>query len=131
LSHPIAHAVGRRKTAIARVRLRYGSGVVLINGRTPDAFFGVRAHRDWAIDPLQAAGAERTFDVFVTVHGGGIAGQAGAVRLGIARALVQVDRETYRGTLKEGGYLRRDSREVERKKYGLKKARRAPQYSKR
>ncbi len=121
---------GRRKEAVARVRLTAGSGEFTVNGRPIDEYFPTRVHRMVARAPLTLLERERDYDVAVTIRGGGIAGQAGAVRLGIARALIDLDPEL-RAQLKAEGYLRRDSREKERRKYGLKKARKAPQYSKR
>jgi len=121
---------GRRKEAIARVRLVPGTGNFDINGRTLDDYFPTRVHRMVAVAPLRLAGREKDFDVTASIHGGGIAGQAGAIRLGIARALIDLDPEL-RAQMKAEGYLRRDAREKERRKYGLKKARKAPQYSKR
>ena len=121
---------GRRKEAIARVRLVPGTGEFVINGRTLDDYFPTRVHRMVAVAPLRLVGREKDFDVIATIRGGGIAGQAGAIRLGIARSLIELDPEL-RAQLKAEGYLRRDAREKERRKYGLKKARKAPQYSKR
>lgn len=121
---------GRRKEAIARVRLVAGTGNFVINGRTLEDYFPTRVHRMVAVAPLRLAGREKDFDVIATIRGGGIAGQAGAIRLGIARALIDLDPEL-RAQMKAEGYLRRDAREKERRKYGLKKARKAPQYSKR
>jgi small subunit ribosomal protein S9 len=121
---------GRRKEAIARVRLTPGSGEIVVNGRPLDEFFPTRVHRMVARSPLVLTGREKDHDVVVTVRGGGVAGQAGAVRLGIARALIDIEPEL-RAQLKAEGYLMRDAREKERRKYGLKKARKAPQYSKR
>jgi len=121
---------GRRKEAIARVRLVPGTGNFDVNGRTLDDYFPTRVHRMVAVAPLKLVGREKDFDVIATIRGGGIAGQAGAIRLGIARALLDLDPEL-RAQLKAEGYLRRDAREKERRKYGLKKARKAPQYSKR
>ncbi len=121
---------GRRKEAIARVRVVAGTGNFDINGRTLDDYFPTRVHRMVAVAPLRLVGREKDFDVIATIHGGGIAGQAGAIRLGIARALIDLDPEL-RAQMKAEGYLRRDAREKERRKYGLKKARKAPQYSKR
>jgi small subunit ribosomal protein S9 len=121
---------GRRKEAVARVRLVPGTGNFDINGRTLDDYFPTRVHRMVAVAPLRLLGREKDFDVIATIRGGGIAGQAGAIRLGIARALLDLDPEV-RAQLKAEGYLRRDAREKERRKYGLKKARKAPQYSKR
>jgi len=121
---------GRRKEAVARVRLLPGSGEITVNGRPLDEFFPTRVHRMVARSPLVLTGRERDHDIAVTVRGGGVAGQAGAVRLGIARALIDQEPEL-RAQLKAEGFLRRDAREKERRKYGLKKARKAPQYSKR
>lgn len=121
---------GRRKEAVARVRLIPGSGSFDINGRPLDDYFPTRVHRMVAVAPLRLVGREKDFDVIATIHGGGIAGQAGAIRLGIARALIDHDPEV-RPLMKAEGFLTRDAREKERRKYGLKKARKAPQYSKR
>jgi len=121
---------GRRKEAVARVRLAPGSGGYSINGRTLDEYFPTRVHRMVAASPLRLVGREKDFDVIASIRGGGISGQAGALRLGIARALLELDPEL-RARLKAEGYLMRDAREKERRKYGLKKARKAPQYSKR
>lgn len=107
-----------------------GTGNFDINGRSLDDYFTTRVHRMVAVSALRLVGREKDFDVIVTIRGGGVAGQAGAIRLGIARALIDVDPEL-RAQLKAEGYLRRDAREKERRKYGLKKARKAPQYSKR
>ena len=121
---------GRRKEAVARVRLVPGSGNFDIGGRSLDEYFPTRVHRMVAQAPLRLVGREKDFDVIATIRGGGINGQAGALRLGIARALIEIDPEL-RPQLKAEGYLTRDAREKERRKYGLKKARKAPQYSKR
>ena len=121
---------GKRKTSIARVILRPGDGATWINGRTIDEYFPRMAHRTTVLAPLKAAGAEGTYDLRVRVEGGGPTGQAGAIRHGIARALVEADPEL-RTTLKREGFLTRDARKVERKKAGLHKARKAPQFSKR
>jgi small subunit ribosomal protein S9 len=121
---------GRRKEAIARVRLVPGEGQFLLNGRPLEQYFPSRAHRMLITTPLRLAGREKEFDVFATLDGGGISGQAGALRQGIARALIELDAEL-RPALKREGLLTRDAREKERRKYGLKKARKAPQYSKR
>jgi small subunit ribosomal protein S9 len=121
---------GKRKTSVARVILRPGDGKTWINGRTLEEYFPRAAHRVAALAPLKVAGAEGTYDLRVRVHGGGVTGQAGAVRHGIARALVEADPEL-RITLKRQGFLTRDARVVERKKAGLHKARKAPQFSKR
>jgi small subunit ribosomal protein S9 len=121
---------GRRKEAVARVRLVPGTGEFTVNGRPIDDYFPTRVHRMVARAPLTLIGRERDYDVVASIRGGGISGQAGAVRLGVARALIELHPEL-RDQLKAEGYLRRDSREKERRKYGLKKARKAPQYSKR
>jgi small subunit ribosomal protein S9 len=125
-----ALGTGRRKEAIARVRIAPGTGQWQINGRSLEAFFPNKVHQQLISEPLVTIGAENQFDVVVRVAGGGVTGQAGALRLGIARALTLVDPEN-RATLKRAGFLTRDARVKERKKYGLKKARKAPQYSKR
>ena len=121
---------GKRKTSVARVILRPGDGKTWINGRTLEEYFPRASHRSAALSPLRTAGAEGTYDLRVRVHGGGISGQAGAIRHGIARALVEADPEL-RVPLKREGFLTRDARQVERKKAGLHKARKAPQFSKR
>ncbi len=121
---------GRRKEATARVRLRPGTGTITINGRALDNYFTSATHRQMLTQPLRDTNTEVLYDVDATIDGGGVAGQAGALRHGIARALVEVNEEL-RGTLKKAGLLTRDSRKKESKKYGLKKARKAPQYSKR
>ena len=121
---------GKRKTSVARVILRPGDGKTWINGRTLEEYFPRAAHRVAALSPLKTASADGTYDLRVRVHGGGVTGQAGAVRHGIARALVEADPEL-RVPLKREGYLTRDARQVERKKAGLHKARKAPQFSKR
>ena len=121
---------GRRKTSVARVVLRPGSGEVTVNGRPLERHFPTEAQRLHALEPLRVVNMEGRFDVIVTVAGGGLTGQSGAVRLGIARALVAYD-EGLRPALKKAGMLTRDPRMVERKKYGLHKARRAVQFSKR
>ena len=121
---------GKRKTSVARVILRPGDGTWWINGRTLDSYFPRLVHRTQAAAPLQVAGLEGQYDVRVRVHGGGPTGQAGAVRHGLARALVEADPEL-RVQLKREGFLARDARKVERKKAGLHKARKAPQFSKR
>lgn len=121
---------GKRKTSIARVILRPGDGKTWINGRSLEEYFPRAAHRRMVVAPLEVAGAESTYDLRVRVHGGGVSGQAGAVRHGISRALVEADPEM-RAPLKRQGFLTRDARIVERKKAGLHKARKAPQFSKR
>ncbi|HXF73501.1 MAG TPA: 30S ribosomal protein S9 [Actinomycetota bacterium] len=123
-------ATGRRKEAVARVRLVPGSGAFSVNGRTLEDYFPTRAQRMIVTAPLREAGKEKEFDVIARIEGGGVSGQAGALRLGIARALVEID-PSLRPVLKREGFLTRDAREKERRKYGLKKARKAPQYSKR
>ncbi|HEY3183698.1 MAG TPA: 30S ribosomal protein S9 [Gaiellaceae bacterium] len=121
---------GKRKTSVARVILRPGDGKTWVNGKSIEEYFPRLLHRVMAIAPLKVAGLEGQYDLRVRVHGGGPSGQAGAVRHGIARALVEVNPEL-RVPLKRQGYLTRDARQVERKKAGLHKARKAPQFSKR
>ena len=121
---------GRRKEATARVRMRPGTGTITINGRALDNYFTSATHRQMLTQPLRDTNTEVLYDVDATIDGGGVAGQAGALRHGIARALVEVNEEL-RGTLKKAGLLTPDSRKKESKKYGHKKARKAPQYSKR
>ena len=123
-------STGRRKEAVARVRLVPGEGNFTLNGRSIDDYFTARAHRMVVSEPLRLVGKEKDFDVIARIEGGGVSGQAGALRLGIARALIELDPEL-RPALKAEGFLSRDAREKERRKYGLKKARKAPQYSKR
>jgi len=125
-----AAGTGRRKEAIARVRILSGSGQWLINGRTLDVYFPNKVHQQLVNEPFVTLGAENSFDVVARISGGGVTGQAGALRLGVTRALTLVDPEN-RPALKKAGFLTRDARVKERKKYGLKKARKAPQYSKR
>jgi small subunit ribosomal protein S9 len=127
---PLVQTTGRRKSAVARVRLRDGEGKITINGRAVEDYFPNDTHRMILTEPLRAVEAEERYDIDATMDGGGPSGQAGAMRLGIARALVALDEEV-RPTLKKAGFLTRDAREKESKKYGLKKARKAPQYSKR
>lgn len=121
---------GRRKKSIARVRLVPGEGKVTINKRDMDTYFGLETMKIIVNQPLVLTGTKEKFDVLVNVHGGGFTGQAGAIRHGISRALLKAD-ENLRPALKKEGFLTRDPRMKERKKYGLKKARRAPQFSKR
>ena len=121
---------GKRKTSVARVILRPGDGATWFNGRTIDDYFPRASHRNQVMAPLRVAGLEASYDIRVRVHGGGPSGQAGAVRHGVARALVEAD-PNVRTELKREGFLTRDAREVERKKAGLKAARRRPQFSKR
>ena len=123
-------ATGKRKTSVARVYLSQGSGNIIVNSRTLEAYFPRQLHRHWILASLEAVNGLKKFDIKTKVEGGGLTGQAGAVSLGVARALVSFD-ESYRHVLRERGLLTRDPRMVERKKYGRKKARRAFQYSKR
>ena len=123
-------STGRRKQAIARVRVSPGSGKITANGRTFEDYFPSAVHRMMITEPLRIASAEEAYDIDVTLCGGGLSGQAGAFRLGISRALVTLDEENKAG-IKQAGLLTRDPRKKESKKYGLKKARKAPQYSKR
>jgi small subunit ribosomal protein S9 len=127
---PLAQTTGRRKGAVARVRIRPGTGVITVNSREMANYFPSKAHQMILTEPLRLTSTDEAYDVDATLHGGGVSGQAGALRLGIARALVEIDSEM-RTTLKRAGFLSRDQREKESKKYGLKKARKAPQYSKR
>jgi small subunit ribosomal protein S9 len=126
----IPAGTGRRKEAVARVRLREGTGKFELNGRPLEIYFPSRAHRMIVTSPLRIVGREKDFDVVAHLNGGGVSGQAGALRQGIARALLDLD-PSLRPQLKKEGLLTRDAREKERRKYGLKKARKAPQYSKR
>jgi small subunit ribosomal protein S9 len=126
-----AAATGRRKEAVARVRLAPGSGQWVINGRALEDNFPNKVHQQLVSEPFVAAAVAGSYDVIARIHGGGVTGQAGALRLGIARALNAVDAEASRPALKKAGLLTRDARIKERKKAGLKKARKAPQYSKR
>jgi small subunit ribosomal protein S9 len=127
---PLAQTTGRRKGAVARVRIRSGSGSISINDRDVAAYFPSKVHQMVLAEPLRITSTDEAYDIEATIAGGGVSGQAGALRLGIARALVEIDPEM-RTTLKRAGFLSRDQREKESKKYGLKKARKAPQYSKR
>ncbi|MCK6255225.1 30S ribosomal protein S9 [Fictibacillus sp. WQ 8-8] len=124
------YGTGRRKHSVARVRLVPGDGRIVINGRSIDEYFGLETLKLIVRQPLNETATEGNYDVLVTVQGGGYTGQAGAIRHGISRALLQADPE-FRGNLKSAGFLTRDARMKERKKYGLKGARRAPQFSKR
>ncbi|KWX02676.1 30S ribosomal protein S9 [Carbonactinospora thermoautotrophica] len=126
-----AAATGRRKEAIARVRLVPGSGQWKINGRSLEEYFPNKVHQQLVNEPFKVLELEGKYDVIARITGGGVSGQAGALRLGIARALNEADTEANRPALKKAGFLTRDARVKERKKYGLKKARKAPQYSKR
>ena len=127
---PYFYGTGRRKKSVARVRLYQGTGAVTINGKSIDEYFGLETLKLIVNQPFGVTGTAGKFDIIATVVGGGISGQAGAIRHGIARALLLVD-ESYRASLKAAGFLTRDPRMKERKKYGLKAARRAPQFSKR
>ena len=127
---PLSQTTGRRKQAVARVRFRPGQGTITINTVAFDKYFTSATHRMLVTEPLRVTNTAEAYDIDATIDGGGISGQAGAMRLGIARSLCAVDPEL-RGPLKRSGLLTRDAREKESKKYGLKKARKAPQYSKR
>ena len=127
---PLIQSTGRRKAAVARVRLRPGGGVITVNKRPIDDYFPSATHRMIITEPLRLTEHVEDYDIDATMDGGGVSGQAGALRLGISRALIGLDPEL-RAALKRAGFLTRDSREKESKKYGLKKARKAPQYSKR
>ncbi len=127
---PLTQTIGRRKRAVARVRFRPGSGNISVNGRAFGEYFSSSVHRTNITEPLRLTGTADAYDVDATVDGGGVAGQAGAIRLAIARSLLVLDPQV-RSTLKSAGLLHRDARIKESKKYGLKKARKAPQYSKR
>ncbi len=127
---PLCQTTGRRKEAVARVRLRPGAGAITINGRDVENYFPTATHRMILTEPFRLTNTAEVYDVDCSIIGGGVSGQAGALRLGIARGLVSIDEEL-RVTLKRAGFLTRDAREKESKKYGLKKARKAPQYSKR
>ena len=130
MTKPLTQNTGRRKQAVARVRLRPGTGTIIVNRRPFEDYFPVATHRMHSAEPLRVTSTEEVYDIDATLDGGGISGQAGALRLGIARALCELDPEM-RSTLKRAGLLTRDPREKESKKAGLKKARKAPQYSKR
>jgi small subunit ribosomal protein S9 len=124
-------ATGRRKEAVARVRLVPGTGTWTINGRSLEDYFPNKVHQQLVNEPFKTLDREGTYDVIARIDGGGVSGQAGALRLGVARSLNEIDVEANRPALKKAGFLTRDARIKERKKYGLKKARKAPQYSKR
>jgi small subunit ribosomal protein S9 len=126
-----SYGTGRRKEAVARVRIAPGTGRWTINGRSLDSYFPNKVHQQMVNEPFVELGAEGQFDVIARINGGGVTGQAGALRMGLARALAALDVENNRPPLKKAGFLTRDARVKERKKYGLKKARKAPQYSKR
>jgi small subunit ribosomal protein S9 len=126
----VYYGTGRRKTSVARVRLVPGTGTITINGKPAVEYFGRQALVNFAVTPFKATKTVGRFDIIAQIEGGGVSGQAGALRHGISRALLDAGEE-YRSDLKKAGYLRRDPRMVERKKYGLKKARKKPQFSKR
>jgi len=130
LPAPLCQNTGRRKRAVARVRIRPGQGAITINRRPFEDYFTSATHRMVVTEPLRVVNRGEEYDIDATIDGGGVAGQAGAMRLGIARSMVELDPEL-RSMLKKAGLLTRDAREKESKKYGLKKARKAPQYSKR
>jgi len=130
MTKPLVQSTGRRKGAVARVRVRPGSGTITVNQREVTVYFPSKAHQMILTEPLRMTSTDEVYDIDASIAGGGVSGQAGALRLGIARALVELDPET-RPALKKAGFLSRDQREKESKKYGLKKARKAPQYSKR
>ena len=127
---PLTQTTGRRKEAVARARLRPGTGVLTVNGRPFESYFTTPAHRMEAVEPLRLLDATERYDVDASIHGGGVSGQAGAMRMALARSLAEVEPET-RTTLKKAGLLTRDARKKESKKYGLVKARKAKQFTKR
>lgn len=130
MTAPLVQSTGRRKEAVARVRLRLGKGDIIVNRRPIADYFPTAVQRMVATEALRITSTDETYDVDVTIDGGGVSGQAGAMRMGVARALVELDPDVRAG-LKKAGLLTRDARAKESKKYGLKKARKAPQYSKR
>ncbi len=130
MARPLTQTTGRRKEAVARARLREGTGKLTINGREFEVYFPTAAQRMVVSEPLRVAESEERFDIDASIHGGGVSGQAGALRMAIARSLLEIDPEL-RPVLKKAGLLTRDSRKKESKKYGLKKARKAPQFTKR
>jgi small subunit ribosomal protein S9 len=130
MSKPLTQTTGRRKRAVARVRLRPGTGAIIVNGRPVTEYFPTATHRMILSEPLRVTNTDEVYDIDCSIDGGGVSGQAGALRHGIARALIELDPER-RPELKKAGFLTRDDRKKESKKYGLKKARKAPQYSKR
>jgi len=130
MAQPLIQTTGRRKRAVARVRVRPGTGKITINRRSVEEYFPSETHRMILTEPLRITNTAEVYDVDASIDGGGVSGQAGALRHGIARALAGLDGEL-RPELKRAGFLTRDAREKESKKYGLKKARKAPQYSKR
>ena len=130
MPHPLVQSTGRRKRAVARVRFRPGTGTITINKRPVEDYFPNDTHRMILAEPLKVTSTGESYDIDATIHGGGVSGQAGALRLGISRGLIALDEEL-RPTLKKAGFLTRDAREVERKKVGLHSARRRKQFSKR
>ena len=130
MTSPLVQTIGRRKRAVARVRVKVGTGSITVNGRTLEDFFPSDTHRMIITEPLRITSTDDSYDIDATIDGGGSTGQAGALRLGISRALVDIDGD-HGESLKKAGFLTRDSRKKESKKYGLKKARKAPQFSKR
>ena len=130
MTAPLTQTTGRRKRAVARASLRPGTGQFTINGKTLEAYFPTDASQMVVAEPMNVTETREAYDVSATIHGGGSSGQAGALRMAIARSLVELDPES-RGALKKAGLLTRDSRKKESKKYGLKKARKAPQFTKR
>ena len=128
---PFFYGTGRRKHSVARVRLYKGTGKITVNGRDIDEYFGLETLKVIVRQPLALTESEAKFDIVCNVTGGGVAGQEGAIRHGISRALLECDSEKFKMSLKKAGFLTRDPRMKERKKYGLKKARKAPQFSKR
>lgn len=130
MAKPLTQTTGRRKRAVARVRIRPGTGTITVNKRPVEEYFPSETHRMILTEPLRLTNTSEVYDIDATLTGGGSSGQAGALRHGISRSLIELDPEL-RGELKKAGFLTRDDREKESKKYGLKKARKAPQYSKR
>lgn len=130
MTKPLTQTTGRRKEAVARVRVRPGTGKVTVNGKPLDQYFATTTQRNAAVEALRVTNTLEQYDVDATIIGGGVNGQSGAMRMGVARSLVEIDPEN-RPTLKKAGLLTRDARRKESKKYGLKKARKAPQYTKR
>lgn len=130
MAETLTQTTGRRKTSVARVRFYDGAGNISINGRSLDEYFPTTGHRSRLMEPLKVTESEGSYDIKVKVEGGGTTGQVDAIRLGIARSLIELDPDL-RPVLKKGGYLTRDDRRVEPKRYGLRKARRAPQFTKR
>ena len=130
MTKPLTQTTGRRKEAVARVRVRPGTGKVTVNGKPLDQYFATTTQRNAAVEALRVTNTLEQYDVDATIIGGGVNGQSGAMRMGVARSLVEIDPES-RPTLKKAGLLTRDARRKESKKYGLKKARKAPQFTKR